>query len=73
MFERFTDDARAVVVHAQQHAQRLGHRYIGPEHLLLAVVSTDKPASAVMRERGVTPDQVEEEIARHAGLGAGVG
>ena len=73
MFERFTDDARVVVVHAQDHARRLGHRYIAPEHLLLAVVSTGEPASAVMRERGLTPDQVEEEIVRHAGLGAGAG
>jgi len=73
MFERFTDDARVVIVHAQDHARRLGHRYIGSEHLLLAVVSADKPASAVLREQGVTPDRVEEEIVRRAGLGAGAG
>jgi hypothetical protein len=73
MFERFTDDARVVVVHAQQHARRLGHRYTGSEHLLLAVVSTDKPVSVVLREWGITPDQVEEEIVRRVGLGAGAG
>jgi hypothetical protein len=73
MFERFTDGARAVVVHAQDHARRLGHRYIGSEHLLLAVVSADQPASAVLRERGITPDRVEEEIVRRVGLGAGAG
>jgi len=38
MFERFTTDARTVVSDAQQHARRMGHRYIGCEHLLLAVV-----------------------------------
>jgi ATP-dependent Clp protease ATP-binding subunit ClpA len=37
MFERFTPDARTVVVHAQEHARRLGHRYIGCEHLLLGI------------------------------------
>jgi hypothetical protein len=73
MFERFTDDARVVIVHAQQHARRLGHRYVGSEHLLLAVVSTDKPVGAVLRERGITPDQVEEGIVRRVGLGAGAG
>ena len=31
MLERFTDDARTVVVQAQRHARRLGHRYIGCE------------------------------------------
>ena len=70
MLERFTDDARNVLVHAQRHA-RLGHRYIGCEHLLLALVGADQPASAVLRERGLTPDRVEEEIVRRAGTGAG--
>jgi ATP-dependent Clp protease ATP-binding subunit ClpA len=59
------------VVHAQEHSRRLGHRYIGCEHLLLAVVSTGQPASAVLRENGLTPEHVEVEIVRLAGLGAG--
>ena len=71
MLERFPDDARAVLVQAQRHARRLGHRYIGCEHLLLALVGVDQPASAVLRERGLTPDRVEEEIVRRAGIGAG--
>ncbi|HET9970534.1 MAG TPA: Clp protease N-terminal domain-containing protein [Streptosporangiaceae bacterium] len=73
MFERFDDDARTVVVRAVEHAIRLGHRYVGGEHILLAVVSTGQPASAVMRAQGVTPELVEEEIVRRIGLGAGVG
>jgi hypothetical protein len=73
MLERFTDDARTVLVHAQRHARRLGHRYIGCEHLLLALVGVDQPASAVLRERGLTPGRVEEEIVRRAGTGAGAG
>lgn len=71
MFERFTNDARTIVVHAQQHARRLGHRYIGCEHLLLAAVSADAPAGAVLREHGLTPEQVEEQIVRQVGLGTG--
>jgi hypothetical protein len=69
MFERFTADARTVVVHAQEHARRLGHPYIGCEHLLLAAASSDQPAGAVLREQGITPEHVEEEIVRRAGLG----
>jgi ATP-dependent Clp protease ATP-binding subunit ClpA len=69
MFERFTADARTVVVHAQEHARRLGHRYIGCEHLLLALVATGQPASAVLGEYGLTPEHVEEEIVRRVGLG----
>lgn len=73
MFERFTLDARTVVIHAQEHARRLGHRYVGCEHLLLAVASAGQPASAVLREQGITPEHVEEEIVRRVGLGGGAG
>jgi ATP-dependent Clp protease ATP-binding subunit ClpA len=69
MFERFSNDARSVVVQAQEHALRLGHRYIGCEHLLLAVASTGEPASAVLREQGVTPEAVKTEIVRFVGRG----
>jgi len=73
MFERFGEDARLLVKHASDHARRLGHRYIGGEHLLLAAVSAGRPASEVMRAHGVTPELVEEEIVRRVGLGAGAG
>src|SRR5204863_4651653 len=69
MFERFTASARAIVVQAQEHARRLGHRYIGCEHLLLAAASTGEPAAAALREHGVTPQAVEAEIVRLIGPG----
>ena len=67
MFERFTADARTIMIYAYEHAILLGHRYIGCEHFLLALVSTDQPASTVLREHGVTPERVGEEIVRLAG------
>ncbi|MDQ2814243.1 MAG: hypothetical protein M3Z75_20835 [Actinomycetota bacterium] len=73
MFERLTPDARTVVAQAVNHAGRLGHRYVGGEHLLLAAVSASQPASAVLCAHGLTPARVEEEIIRRAGLGAGAG
>jgi len=39
MFERFTDQARRVVVLAQEEARTLGHNYIGTEHILLGLLS----------------------------------
>jgi ATP-dependent Clp protease ATP-binding subunit ClpA len=73
MFERFTASGRAVVAQAQEHARRLGHSYIGCEHLLLAAASTAEPAGAALRERGVTPQGVEAEIVRLVGLGQAAG
>jgi len=38
MFERFTDRAKKVMALANQEASRLGHQYIGTEHILLGLV-----------------------------------
>jgi Clp amino terminal domain, pathogenicity island component len=73
MLERFTPDARAVLVHAQHHARRLGHNFIGGEHILLAVVSAGHPASAILGAHGITPEYVEAEIVHRIGLGRGAG
>ena len=45
MFERFTTEAKAVVVEAQEECRRLGGRAIGPEHLLLAIWVDDGTAA----------------------------
>ena len=69
MFERFTDSARHLVVQAQHEARRLGHNYIGCEHLLLAAAGLAEPAGAALRDQGVTPERVEAEIVRTVGRG----
>ena len=46
MFERFTADARQVIVLAQREARTLNHNYIGTEHLLLAVIQQDEGEAA---------------------------
>ena len=65
--------ARAVIVHAQEHARRLGHHYVGDEHFLLAAAFSDEPAGEVLRAHGLTPERVEDLIVQRAGLGAGAG
>jgi ATP-dependent Clp protease ATP-binding subunit ClpA len=73
MFERFTDEARAVVTRAAQQANRLGHRYVGAEHMLLAVVAAEGPACDILRAHGLTPERVEEEIVGRVGQGVTAG
>jgi ATP-dependent Clp protease ATP-binding subunit ClpC len=46
MFERFTERARRVVVHAQEEARDLNHSYIGTEHLLLGLMREPDSAAA---------------------------
>jgi hypothetical protein len=73
MFERFTGTARHVVVQAQADARRLGHHYIGCEHLLLAAAAAAGPAGAVLRDQGVTPERIEAAILHAAGRGQAAG
>ncbi|WP_414167586.1 Clp protease N-terminal domain-containing protein [Streptoverticillium reticulum] len=56
MFERFTKEARTVVVLAQEEARMLHHSWIGSEHLLLGIASrTGAPGAATLERLGVTP------------------
>jgi hypothetical protein len=68
MTRNFTEGANAIVVQAYEHASRLGHPYLGGEHLLLALAAS-QPAGGVLREHGVTPERIEGEIVRLSGGG----
>lgn len=64
MFERFTREAREVVVGAQQEARELGHSWIGTEHLLLALLAQrSSPTAAVLDRHGMTYDTAVDVIA----------
>jgi ATP-dependent Clp protease ATP-binding subunit ClpA len=59
MFERFTDEARVIVLEARVEARRLGHDVIGTEHLLLGLLATpDTAAARYLRDHGVGRDTV---------------
>ena len=68
MFERFTADARQVVVSAQDEARRLHHPVIGTEHLLLALLDQGGSlTSAVLVRHGLTRTATVEAIRRVSG------
>lgn len=70
MFERFTREARQVVVAAQQEARQLQHSQIGTEHLLLGLLNQPETvASEVLVRRGLTRQRAVELIARYVGRG----
>lgn len=63
MFERFTVNAREVVTGAQEAARELGHKHIGTEHLLLAMLTTGSGiAYTVLSGAGLTASRVREDI-----------
>ena len=54
-----------VLEYAIEEARRMGHHYIGTEHLLLGLIrSTDGLATEVLRKLGVTPEQIRRQTRR---------
>jgi ATP-dependent Clp protease ATP-binding subunit ClpA len=67
MFERFTQDAREVVVRAQQEARQLHHGFIGTEHLLLGLAGGSTPTGAVLARHGLSTDGVRDAVRSYLG------
>jgi ATP-dependent Clp protease ATP-binding subunit ClpC len=70
MFERFTDRARRVVVLAQDEARMLNHRYIGTEHILLALIDEGEGVAArALAEMEISLEAVRREAEELVGQG----
>jgi ATP-dependent Clp protease ATP-binding subunit ClpA len=70
MFERFSNQARAVVFGARSEAEGLHHRYVGTEHLLLALLDEGSGvAYRVLTAAGVGRQRVRADIERLVGTG----
>jgi ATP-dependent Clp protease ATP-binding subunit ClpC len=70
MFERFTDRARQVVVLAGEEARRLGHNFVGTEHLLLGIVAERQGVAVrVLEALGISLDDVRERVEQLVGRG----
>ena len=72
MFERFTDQARRVVVLAQEEARMLGHGYIGTEHILLGLLAEGEGLAArALAALEISLDAARAQIAEIIGEGTG--
>ena len=70
MFKRYTEKVRKVIMMAQEEAVSLNHNYIGTEHILVGLIKeNDGIASRVLRELGVDPERVIDEIEKIVGKG----
>ena len=57
-------DTQLVLEYAIEEARKMGHHYIGTEHLLLGLVRSEGAAMEVFKKLGVTPDQVRRQTRR---------
>jgi ATP-dependent Clp protease ATP-binding subunit ClpA len=65
VFGRFTEPAHRVLDLAREEAERSGHRYLGPEHVLLGLLAEGHSGAAwVLRVRGVDLAAARAALAR---------
>lgn len=57
-------DTQQVLELAVEEARRMGHHYIGTEHLLLGLILIEGTATEVLRRLGVTPDEIRRQTRR---------
>jgi ATP-dependent Clp protease ATP-binding subunit ClpC len=60
-----SNESKRVLAYAGEEAERLAHKYIGTEHLLLGLLREEKCfATQILTERGVQLSEVREDLAR---------
>jgi|HubBroStandDraft_1064217.scaffolds.fasta_scaffold60686_2 ATP-dependent Clp protease ATP-binding subunit ClpA len=70
MFERFTNQARRVVVLAQEESRSLNHNYIGTEHLVLGILREGQGTGAkALESLDVTVAAARGEVETRIGRG----
>ena len=69
MYERFTRDARRVLVSAQEEARELSSEMAGTEHLLLALTRVDVLVGDFLQGLGVTHERLRREVLPGRGAG----
>ncbi len=58
-------ECKRVLAYGAEEAERLGHKHIGTEHLLLGLLREEKCfAAEILNERGLRLSQAREEVAR---------
>jgi ATP-dependent Clp protease ATP-binding subunit ClpC len=63
-----SQECKRIITFAAEEAERLGHKHVGTEHLLLGVLREEKSFGAeILQERGLRLSTVREELSRGAG------
>ncbi|MCX7883713.1 MAG: ATP-dependent Clp protease ATP-binding subunit [Caloramator sp.] len=69
MFGGFTERSQRVFYTAAEEAQKLGHNYIGTEHVLLGIAKEGGQASKILKEFGAIENKIRELIIEIEGEG----
>ncbi|MGE5509205.1 MAG: ATP-dependent Clp protease ATP-binding subunit [Chitinophagales bacterium] len=72
MFGRFTERAERVIILSQEEARRLGHAYVGTEHILLGLLREGEGVAArALQNLGLSLEQIRDQVETTIGRGDG--
>ena len=72
MFEKFTQQAIQVIMYSQEESRRLGHNFVGTEHILLGLIREEIGIGGkTLKSLGVPLNQTRIEIEKITGRGDG--
>ncbi|MBO5261843.1 MAG: ATP-dependent Clp protease ATP-binding subunit [Clostridia bacterium] len=69
MVNRFTPKAHATLTTAKRCAEKMGHSYIGSEHLILGILSCDCVGKKFLEDKKITYKEVYARLTEIAGIG----
>ena len=70
MMQRFTDDAQRVLSFAQEAALKLGHDYVGTEHVLIGLTKVKNGVAAkALEELNIVTEDIFEAVEEQVGRG----
>ncbi|KAL3837955.1 hypothetical protein ACJIZ3_022546 [Penstemon smallii] len=73
MFDRYTEKAMKVIILAQEEARRLGHNFLGTEHILLGLIGENSGIAAkVLKSMGIRLNDARVEVEKITGRGSGL-
>ena len=71
MRTRFTEKAEKALNSSAEIAEKLGHTYIGSEHILLSLAKeSDCCASIILMKNGITYEKLNETVKEYSGIGS---
>jgi hypothetical protein len=59
-----SSESQLVLENAVDEARRLGHKYIGTEHVLLGLIKFDNNAVEILKRDGITPDLIRQQAGK---------
>ena len=69
MVNRFTPRAQSALTYAKKSSEKLGHSYIGTEHLLLGILSCDCVGKKILEEKKIRYTDAYARLTEMAGMG----